>query len=347
MKPTASLPPVLLRQPRCQYGLTLVELLIALVLGLLLLGSLLSLHASSSQTYRTQVALSRLQENGRFALELLARELHNAGHLPGCTGVRNSRLATGHAPDLHTLFGFDFLLGGWQRTPGPYSGSLAVSGSDSLLVKYARRSSGLRLAAPLPAEGATPSFSGGPEPAAGSLVLLSAGASCDLLQNAGATTQPGNHPGTLRPLSRRHDAASEVHQLHTRLYYIGQATSSTLPGLRQRSFDLGLPAADQELVEGIVDMRLCYGIDQHRQRRADAFVPADAVSDWSRVVAVRVTLLAVSLTDGLGEGDGPPPELEDCDGHPGDAPRLSARILNERRLWRSFSTTVALRNRLP
>jgi type IV pilus assembly protein PilW len=60
-------------------GLTLIELMVALVLGLVLLGGLATVFVANKQTYRQQDMLARLQENGRFALSLLERDVRRAG----------------------------------------------------------------------------------------------------------------------------------------------------------------------------------------------------------------------------------------------------------------------------
>ncbi len=63
-----------------QHGLTLVELLVAMTVGLLLTAGVLTVFVNSSQTYRVQDNLSHLQENGRFALILLGNALRMAGY---------------------------------------------------------------------------------------------------------------------------------------------------------------------------------------------------------------------------------------------------------------------------
>ncbi|RDH45522.1 PilW family protein [Zooshikella ganghwensis] len=63
-----------------QSGLSLIELMIALVLGLLLLAGVLQVFLGSSQTYRLTGDLARAQENGRFALDMLARDIRMAGY---------------------------------------------------------------------------------------------------------------------------------------------------------------------------------------------------------------------------------------------------------------------------
>ena len=69
---------------RNQRGLTLVELMIAMLLGLFLLGGLLQIFISSKQTNRMQEGLSRLQENGRFAMDFMTRDIRLAGFM-GCS----------------------------------------------------------------------------------------------------------------------------------------------------------------------------------------------------------------------------------------------------------------------
>jgi type IV pilus assembly protein PilW len=63
-------------------GFSLVELMIALVLGLVVIGAAVSIFLSNQQTFRTTENLARLQENARFAFESMAREVREAGGTP-------------------------------------------------------------------------------------------------------------------------------------------------------------------------------------------------------------------------------------------------------------------------
>lgn len=67
-----------------QRGATPVEILIGLALSLTLLAGLAQLVVGTRQTDRVETAIQQLQENGRFALELISRELRK-------TGYRNDR----------------------------------------------------------------------------------------------------------------------------------------------------------------------------------------------------------------------------------------------------------------
>jgi type IV pilus assembly protein PilW len=62
-----------------QQGLSLVELLVAMAVGLLLTAGVLTIFVNSRQTYRVQDNLAHLQESGRFALVLLGNALRMAG----------------------------------------------------------------------------------------------------------------------------------------------------------------------------------------------------------------------------------------------------------------------------
>lgn len=66
-----------------QSGLSLIELMIGMTLGLLILGAVLYVFAGNRASYRHQESLSVVQENGRFGIDLMAWDLRYAGNA-GC-----------------------------------------------------------------------------------------------------------------------------------------------------------------------------------------------------------------------------------------------------------------------
>lgn len=64
---------------RQQQGLTLIELMIAMVLGLLVVSGTVQIFLSGKSAYRLQEGLGRLQESARFADFMLDRVLRQAG----------------------------------------------------------------------------------------------------------------------------------------------------------------------------------------------------------------------------------------------------------------------------
>lgn len=60
-------------------GFTLIELMIAIALGLVLLISMTQIFASMKSSYRFQEAMARVQENGRIANDIIAHQSRLAG----------------------------------------------------------------------------------------------------------------------------------------------------------------------------------------------------------------------------------------------------------------------------
>lgn len=73
-----------------QRGLSLVELMVAIVLGLVLVAGVIELFVNNRQVYRVQEAKARMQEDGRFALQHISRLLNNAGYR-GCDSLLNQK----------------------------------------------------------------------------------------------------------------------------------------------------------------------------------------------------------------------------------------------------------------
>ncbi|MDE2273092.1 MAG: PilW family protein [Gammaproteobacteria bacterium] len=71
--------------PARQQGLSLIELMIALVVGLVFMAGVISMFLASRQSYTLGSAVARLQENGRFALDFMRPVLRLAGYT-GCGG---------------------------------------------------------------------------------------------------------------------------------------------------------------------------------------------------------------------------------------------------------------------
>jgi len=97
-------------------GVSLVELLVAITLGVLLTAGMVQLFNTSKITFRTNDAVARVQENGRFALEILKRELREAGTLGFCAGqvpIAN-HLNTGCAGGTDDFFNPQFAVVGWE-----------------------------------------------------------------------------------------------------------------------------------------------------------------------------------------------------------------------------------------
>lgn len=72
-----------INHPRKQRGVTLVELMIAITIGSIIMIGISSVYTSSKRSYKLQEEFSRLQENGRFAINHITRFVRSAGY-SGC-----------------------------------------------------------------------------------------------------------------------------------------------------------------------------------------------------------------------------------------------------------------------
>ncbi|NND67942.1 MAG: prepilin-type N-terminal cleavage/methylation domain-containing protein, partial [Halioglobus sp.] len=89
-----------------QYGLSLVELMVAVTIGLVLSLGAVNLFMQSKASYLQDEESARLQENGRFALRYLSHELGMAGFIGGVnTGDLITSTPTGGDEC------FDYLMG--------------------------------------------------------------------------------------------------------------------------------------------------------------------------------------------------------------------------------------------
>lgn len=69
-------------------GFTLIELMVAMVLGLIVIAGVTSVFLAGQQSFRTNDSLAEVQDSSRVAFELMARDIREAG-LTGCNSVND------------------------------------------------------------------------------------------------------------------------------------------------------------------------------------------------------------------------------------------------------------------
>lgn len=105
------------RRPRSrQRGFNLIELMIAMTLGLLIMLGVLQVFMASRSSYSASVAAAQAQETGRFALELLKPHLRAAGTHGFCGGALaiTSHLNTACAGGVDQIYAAGRPLTGWE-----------------------------------------------------------------------------------------------------------------------------------------------------------------------------------------------------------------------------------------
>ena len=122
-----------------QKGLSIVELMVALLLGLFLVSGVTGMYISSKQTYRMTDNLSRLQESMRFSLEFMSKDIRMAGYLP-CRFPPTNTNALINGTNFWFLDYFNFGIRGYEGanpTPASFPPEIiadVVPGSDAVAI---------------------------------------------------------------------------------------------------------------------------------------------------------------------------------------------------------------------
>jgi type IV pilus assembly protein PilW len=305
-----------------QRGFSLVELMVAVTLGFIVVAAVGYLYLGSRQSFRNTDNMSRMQESARYALDTMARDLRMAGSL-GCTNlIEAAPIPVAPVPALTNA---NVVVGGDAGTnpPGVPAATVPRVAGDALSVWGAQGSS-VTLA----------SITAGNNPYAYKANDILAVANCRPAADAPPAATLRATPAALATLPGA--PADEVMKFDRFAYYIG-INPGGVRALYRNSINDGLA----ELVEGVEDMQIMYGVDNvvPLDRVADAYQTAGAVADWTQVVSVRVSLLVASSDDSLTTAQQSYAWFAD-DGTP---TQITA---GDRRIYQIFSTTVGIRNRL-
>lgn len=340
-----------------QQGFSLIELMIAMVIGLVLIGGVIGIFLTTQQTNRTQEAMSRVQESGRIALEILARDIRESGQF-ACTGDINNLLDP-------TVSDYpDFFFDDMNPFVAPPAIGNNVANSDILGLNRFGSQGTFTVGNPSGGGGGGGNVSQQIQiqPAHTlercqlMMVVGPTGTQCEIFSNnVNSSVQVGRSPGNCE--SYRNLSPSDVNRelvdypvgeeielfnVLTRSYFIANSDYNNVRSLFRSSDPLTTDDDDiavEELVEGIFEMRIEFGEDTSGDGHPDRFVSANALGanpNWGRFVSVRIHLLAYS-----GELD-----------NVVDAPQVvtfagQQRNMPDRRLYHPFTTTISVRNARP
>jgi type IV pilus assembly protein PilW len=326
--------------PRTQQGITLIELMIALVIGLLATGAMLKVYVDSSRLYRFNEGLARIQENGRFATEFIRRDARMAGFW-GCNheATLTNRIKTS------VLDYPRYELSGITGTSGSDSND-----PDTITFSGAGRSVG-KVKNDMPsttASGRDFRVISTETINTGDALLIS---DCDMTDIFYVTKARGRDnkrklwhkhtKNTPNSFSKAYAAGSTLYRVQQTTFCIAPGANPAQPSLRQ----LVNPTSGQtcqdhgdELVEGIENMQILFGEDTDADgdgtaNRYLSFGASDL--DMDRVVSVRISLLARSLNNNLTTE--PSPYF--FNGSKSTPPS------DDKYLRKVFTTTITLRNK--
>ena len=226
-------------------GLTLVELLVAMTIGLVLIIGATQVYVDSSKAYGVNETTARLQENARYALSVLEPDIRMSGYW-GLTNVSDGITGIAQPTDAQSALGapaastcgvnFPLLLGfPVQGTNDSYAAtcaanSAAMPNADTITV---RRASTITVP---------------PATASGPLRICSTRTSGLLVTDiTGSFCQEAN---------------AQINNLIVNLYYVDQSSSQAgVPSLRRKALNAGPAFQDDEIVPGVEDLQVQYGVD--------------------------------------------------------------------------------------
>lgn len=338
-----------------QKGLSLIELMIAMVIGLVLLAGVIGIFLSTQQTNRTQEAMSRVQESARIAIELIARDIRESGQSI-CAGSESITNLLDPTQSDYPDFFFDEM--------NPFTAPAAIADAlpnRHILATNRFGSTGTYTVGNPGGGGGVGANNVSPQiqlqPAHNlercQLVMVAGpeGMQCEIFaNNVNSSVQVHRGPGNcgdyrnLSPSDVNRELVDyaigdeiEIFTVLSRAYYIAN-NDNNIATLFRTSDPLTNDDDDivrEELVEGIFDMRIEYGIDTNGDGDPNRFAFANALVNpqWDRFVAVRIHLL---VYNGLENNVVDAPQTIHFAGE--------QRVMIDRRLYQAFTTTIAVRN---
>lgn len=342
-----------------QAGFTLVELMISLTVGLLISGAAASVYIGNRQTYNQQDALARMQENGRFAMQIMARDVQGAGYR-GCAPIGAAIVNPPGGFDANfaqALVGNNAGAAAWTPAldaaiSGLVPAPMAGTDSDVITVRGVQPGSARTDAAPTTTVVNVDNLSGLVVNDYAQLAVCNTTPSSTYFKISAAAAATLTASTAIIPTTA--PIGSEVRKMQTTTYYIAQPAGAATPSLyRQQG-----TSAPEEIVENVAGMQVLYGVDlgigsnnalgdqaiDQYDTAVDvnlvgalgvvgtAGLPCAGCTGWDRVRSVKINILVVSAGNNV---------AETSSAYVADGFNYAA----DRRLKQVFTTVVSLRNR--
>lgn len=339
-----------------QLGVSLIEVMIAMTLGLFLIGGVFTLFMGSQATYKTQGAVSNVQESLRFGFEYLAYDLRMAGYM-GCANIRD--MYPPNSPNGSTLqqvvanppvpsVGLGGSVRGFNGGAGWTNPTAIthVAGTDVISLSRASLAS---MHISENSSGSNFKIDSGSTPHGFSVNQILIVTDCqrsDIFRATAVSATSGSttitHASNLNTQPAGSACPAGSGKIVTECSSMGNYKSDAqVASLESVTFFIGInpqgnPAlykvdtSTNELVEGIFDMQLEYGLDTIDGTPFIADSYSATPGNWSQVVSVRLALQARSA-----EANALPTATTYT---------YNGASVSDRRFKRSSTTVIGLRN---
>ncbi|MBX2883504.1 MAG: PilW family protein [Granulosicoccus sp.] len=348
-----------------QSGFTLVELMVAMVIGLVLIAGMATVFSGIRRSAELNTALGDMQENARYILDTLARDGRMAGY-QGCVNVEDTS-ATILANDAPTNNFFQSALSGsrivsatnWTPAP-PLTFTIPntvtpVVGSDVLSIQYGNPET--YPVAPMAQVNAnivttTPNRT----IQANDLVIVSNCQVADLIRVNAVNINTLSHTSATNSssnVSARYGQGgaknlSQVMKFESNVYFLadtGRTNESNDPVISLYRQSLPFSGAPQEIVESVDAFRVKYGIRQPGSNNLEWVDVNDVGGDFGRVQSLQIGLLVSSYERILSEDDNQTYMIAGDLVQPAGTNGAVLTHPGGRRMRLAFNTTINVRNR--
>ena len=278
---------------RRQRGLSLIELMVSLVIGLVVVGAVLAAYVGSGTSSRHTQALTQITEDASVAMNVIRAQLSMAGYSRPLSVSASNQFTRAYGGPA--LYGCDSAFRGMANPIDALDCDSARSASDSIAMAFEADSG------------------------ANGNSVTSGGIPLDCLGNA---------------LPRSGVPPDDYYLSYSR-FYVDQPAGASARGL----YCLGPGnASAQALVENIERMEILYGVAAVDGSQVLRYVQASelARSDFARVVSVRLCVVVASSG----------PVMDAVTAYQGCDPFAAMTLPADRRMYRAFTSTMVLHNRL-
>lgn len=278
-----------------QRGMSIVELMVAVAIGMIMILGVTQLFISSKQSYRIQESMGYLQENARFSMQVLDYGIRMADHWGGVPADKVSGAPSGLTGISGSVCTSSWIANPDEGVRGYEGGSSSplnciadadhVDNSDILVVRYAD-----------PAFVTNATLGGSP----GTDVFVRT-----TIGKTGTFANGGN--ATIGALADEDGIYN--YPFHIDVYFLrpcsdkaGSTCASTdddgdpIPTLTRLSLVNGA-LVQQPLIEDVEQLQFEYGLDIDSDFTADLYATATTVNssyDWDDVVSVRASFVVRS-----------------------------------------------------
>jgi type IV pilus assembly protein PilW len=265
-------------------GFSLVELMVSMAIGLFLVGGALTIYVQGRATHEVNAKVAELQDNARLALDLLSGDVllsdywgrtDDAAAIARRAGDVLNPLPAAFEPAADCYANYyvnvevpvdganDDQTGAANPFPACLPDAARADATDVLVVRHAAATETARASI-----------------LNNTLYLISNSMTGELFVGG-------------QPLPSGYAADDPVNEMVTNAYYISPNSTlgNGIPSLRRMILGNGPAINDEELVPGVEDLQVQFGIDTDADGSVNSYVsPGSAALAGARIVAVRVWL---------------------------------------------------------